>query len=156
MTRKRKSNSTNSGNLSFLALKKRKQEESPNSKHISNYYKKCPGVIHQADSMLITIMEQQIENYGVIYAMQVLKNYLEESSDPTLTRFYQISKKWFKKPDDEDVKFKDNIYSWLSDGAGIEQVPVEFLLDASFQNRTWYSQVDRIIPVTITSVLQNN
>ena len=156
MTRKNKSNSKNSGNMSFLALKKRKQEESSNIKHISNYYKKCSGVIHPADNMLITILEQQIEHYGIISAIQVLKHELEESSDPTLMRFYQISKKWFEKPDENDVKMKDNIYSWLSDGAGIPEIPVEILLDASFQDTTWYSQVDRIIPVTITSILQND
>ena len=132
MTRKKKSNSKNSGNMSFLALKKKKQEESSDSKHISNYYKKCPGVIHQADNMLITILEQQIADYGIIYAVQVLKNYLEESADGILTRFFQISKKWFEKPDENDVKYKDNIYSWLSDGAGIPEIPVELLLDASF------------------------
>ena len=145
MTRQKgKLKSKNPGNLSFLALKKRNQEERSDGKHISNYYKKCPGVIHQADSMLINILAQQIEHYGIIYAMQVLKNYLEESADPVYTRFYQVTKKWFTKPE-EDEKQKDNIYVWLSDGAGIDQVPVEFLLDASLQDRKWFSQVDRML-----------
>ena len=106
MTRsKTKIKSKNSGNLTFLELKHNRKLQS--SKHIANYYKDIDGVILPAESTLVNILVQQVETYGLIYAIQVLEHEVGESDNEEMYRFYQISKKLFDKPEEEERKFKD-------------------------------------------------
>ena len=146
--------SKSSGNLTFLGLKNKNQNKY-GSKHIANYYKDVDGVIQLADSTLINILVHQVENYGLIYAIQVLKHEIEEYDNKEMYRFYQISKKLFEKPEGDEWVIKDNIYSSIHDGGGSSEIPIEFMVDAVLQDSEWYNQADRMIVLTNTALLQN-
>ena len=155
MTRsKTKIKSKNSGNLTFLELKHNRKLQS--SKHIANYYKDIDGVILPAESTLVNILVQQVETYGLIYAIQVLEHEVGESDNEEMYRFYQTSKKLFDKPEEEDWKYKDNIYLSFEDGGGSNEIPIEFLVDAAVQDKIWHRQADRTILLTNTALLQND
>ena len=145
--------SKNSGNLTYLGLKNKNQNKN-GSKHIANYYKDVDGVLQLADSALINILVHQVENYGLLYAIQVLKHEIEESDVEEIYRYYQISKKIFEKPEGDNWVIKDNIYSSIHDGGGSSEIPIEFMVDAVTQDSKWYSQADRMIVLTNTALLQ--
>ena len=154
MTRsKTKAKSKNSGNLTFLELKSNRKVHS--SKHIANYYKEVDGVILPAENTMVNILVQQVENYGLLYAIKVLEHEVGESDDEEMYRFYQISKKLFDKPEEEERKFKDNVFLSMEDGGGSNEIPIEFLVDAVLQDSIWHRQADRMIVLTNTALLQN-
>ena len=152
MRKKIKSNrksSKQSGNQTYLELK-RTQFENQDQRVISNYYKDVDEAVARADSTLINTLYEQVVNHGVIYAIHVLKLHLEESPLESLQRLHQTSKLLFCKPDGENQVYKDTIYSRLAEDSAICEVPIEFLVDAATQDGSWYSQVDRSIPLAIS------
>ena len=154
MTRsKTKTKSKNSGNLTFLELKSNRKVHS--SKHIANYYKDADGVIIPAESTMVNILVQQVENYGLLYAIKVLEHEVGESDDEEMYRFFQISKKLFDKPEEEKRKIGENVFLSMEDGGGSNEIPIEFLVDAVLQDSTWNHRADRMIILTNTALLQN-
>ena len=158
MKKKSKTNrksSKQAGNQTYLELK-RTQFENQDQRVISNYYKDVDEAVERADSTLINTLYEQVINHGVIYAIHVLKLHLEESPLESLQRLYQTSKLLFSKPEGENQVYKDTIYSRLAEDSAICEIPIEFLVDAATQDGSWYSQVDRSIPLAISCLCNGN